>query len=156
MTRRLLVAAVLATALGCGLKNSPQPPQAVQPQPPTDLAARSVPDGVELTWRRPNRYSGGGRMNDLDYMAVERAPVDGSSGFTEVGRVVVTDRERFRQERRIAWIDTNAPVGSRFFYRVVAVTTDRYRSEPGGPIAVTVGQSSGPGGGQAGAEKPAD
>jgi hypothetical protein len=152
MTRRLLVGILLASVLACGLKNSPLPPQAVQPEPPTNLAARSVVEGVELTWRRPTRYSGGERMNDLDYMAVERAPADGSAGFVEVGRVVVTDRERFRQERRMSWIDTNAPVGSRFLYRVYAETLDDYRSTPAGPIAVTVG----PAGGQAGAENPPD
>lgn len=152
MTRRLLVGALLASVLACGLKNSPQPPQAVQPEPPTNLAARSVVEGVELTWRRPTRYSGGARMTDLDYMAVERAPADGSAGFVEVGRVVVIDRNRFQQERRMSWIDTNAPVGARFLYRVYAETTDDYRSEPAGPIAVTVGQPSG----QDGAEKPED
>jgi hypothetical protein len=85
-------------------------------------------------------------------MAIERAPADGSSDFVEVGRVVVTDRGRFRQDRKMTWIDTNAPVGSRFFYRVVAVTADRYRSEPGGPVVVTVGEA----GGQAGDEKHTD
>jgi hypothetical protein len=140
VTRRVLVVTALATMLACGLKNSPLPPQAVQPEPPSNLAARSVVEGVELTWRRPNRYSGGGRMNDLDYMAIERAPADGSAGFVEIGRVVVTDRDRFRQERSISWIDTNAPVGSRFLYRVYGETLDGYRSEPSTTIAVTVGQ----------------
>jgi hypothetical protein len=152
MTRRLLVVAALASLLACGLKNSPLPPETVKPESPSDLTARSVVEGVELTWRRPTKYSGGKRMNDLDYMAVERAPTDGSSDYVEVGRVVVTDRERFRQERKVTWIDTNAPVGSRFFYRIVAVTTDRYRSVPSEPVAVTVGEQSG----QGGAEKPTD
>ncbi|HEV7734843.1 MAG TPA: hypothetical protein VGR62_21920 [Candidatus Binatia bacterium] len=142
MTRRLLLATVLVTTIACGLKNDPLAPQLVQPDPPGNLAVASVAEGVRVSWRRPNRYSGGGKMNDLAYVAVERAPGEGAAPvFTEVGRVTVVDRERFRQERRTTWVDTNAPVGSRFLYRAIAVTLDDYYSKPAGPVAITVGQA---------------
>ncbi|MCW5892822.1 MAG: fibronectin type III domain-containing protein [bacterium] len=134
--------ALLAIALAgivvaaCGQKANPKPPELVHPGVPSSLTAASTPDGVQLTWRRPLRYSGGDRMNDLDYFAVERAP-DSGGPFTEVTQVPVTDRDRFRKQRRITWTDGSAQAGTHYYYRVSAVTLDDYRSKPAGPLGIT-------------------
>lgn len=138
----LVLAGVVAAA--CGQKASPKPPELVQPGVPSSLTAASTPGGVQLTWRRPLRYSGGDRMNDLDYFAVERAP-DAGGPFAEVTQVPVTDRDRFRKQRRITWTDASAEAGARYYYRVTAVTLDDYESKPAGPIGITFDPNAPPG-----------
>ena len=124
-----LVAALVVAA--CGVKNRPLPPELVQPEPPTGLVAASRPEGVRLTWRRPTKYSGGKHMRDLGGFEIDRAAgVDGLD-FGRVGTVELTDQTRFRQERMMEWTDTSAVAGTTYRYRVVAYTTDGYRSSAG-------------------------
>ena len=49
MTRRWSLALLLAV-VACGVKNRPLPPELVQPEAPSGLVAKSVPDGLRLTW----------------------------------------------------------------------------------------------------------
>jgi hypothetical protein len=135
-----LVLAVLALAPACGRKSRPLPPEEVQPEAPGDLTAIAVPEGVRLSFTRPTHYTGGGRMNDLGKLVVERAPGEGAAPkFEKVGEVVLEDRDRFRQERRLSWVDATATPGARYLYRVTAITIDRYKSQPAGPVAVRFG-----------------
>jgi hypothetical protein len=130
----VLVAALVVAA--CGVRSRPLPPEVVQPEPPTSLVAASRPDGIRLTWRRPTKYSGGKHMRDLGGFEIDRAAdVDGLD-FGRVGTVELTDQTRFRQERMIEWTDTSAVAGTTYRYRVVAYTTDGYRSAPGGPVTI--------------------
>lgn len=134
MTRRLGVVVLLAIA-ACGVKQSPLPPEVVQPEPPSEIVAKSTPEGVRLSWKRPTTYSGGQHMRDLAGFDIERA--DGADGgFVRVGAVEVTDRDRFRQEKTTEWVDATAVAGETYRYRVVATTLDGYRSSPGGPVTV--------------------
>jgi hypothetical protein len=136
----LVLALGAALAVACGRKADPLAPELVEPTPPEDLSAVSTPDGVRLSWRRPTRYSGGARMDDLGGFTIERAPADaGPAAFAEVGRVELTDQTRFRKERRLEWIDKTAVSGERYRYRVTAWTLDGYRSPPAGPVAVQFG-----------------
>jgi hypothetical protein len=144
IVRRLVAGVVLAAVAGCGQKASPKPPELVQPTAPSSLTATSTPGGIELTWRRPMRYSGGARMNDLDYFLVERAPSAGGP-FGEVAQVAVTDRDRFRKQRRLTWTDASAEAGVHYYYRVTAVTLDDYESKPAGPIGLTFDPTAKPG-----------
>lgn len=130
---KALVLAALLAAAACGVRTRPLPPEVVQPEPPTALAATSTVDGVKLTWRRPTKYSGGKHMRDLGGFDVERA-VDGD--FVRAGEVILDDQTRFRQERTMQWIDTSATPGTTYRYRVVAYTTDGYRSTPAGPVTI--------------------
>jgi hypothetical protein len=137
MTRRtLLVALLVSGALACGHKSPPLAPELVQPEAPAEVVAASIPDGVRLTWRRPERYSSGKRMNDLGSFVVERAAGEGAPVFTRVGEVELDDRGRFRQERRIVWTDVAVTPGQLYAYRITAVTLDHYRSAPSGPVTI--------------------
>jgi hypothetical protein len=129
-----LVAAVASGA--CGNKTPVRPPELIQPRPASALVASVVPAGVQLTWRRPTEYSGGGRMTDLAGFEIERAPGDGSGDFALAGTLELDDQLRFRPQREITWTDTTVTAGTRYLYRVIAFTRDGYRSTPAGPVAL--------------------
>ena len=147
MTRAAALLAIVALVVpACGHKNPPIAPELVLPESPGDLAAVATPEGVRLSWTRPTRYSGGGQMNDLDGFIIQRATGTGavSAAFAQVGKLTLTDQNRFRKERRLEWVDATAIPGERYFYRVFAVTLDGYRSVPAGPVSLAFGP---PGGG---------
>jgi hypothetical protein len=131
MTRWLVLVALAAAA--CGVRTRPLPPELVQPEPPTALVASSTVDGVRLSWHRPTQYSGGKHMRDLGGFDVERALGD-SYYFAPVGTVLLDDQTRFRQEKLMQWTDTAVEVGETYRYRVIAFTTDDYRSVPSAPV----------------------
>jgi len=142
MRRRLAVALVVAAALGpaCGRKARPIAPELVQPAAPGDVTAISTPEGVRVSFTRPTHYTSGRRMDDLGRLVIERAPGEGAAAeFVKVGELVLADRDRFRQDRRLSWIDTGVTPGARYLYRVIGVTLDDYESQPGGPVAVRFG-----------------
>ena len=145
MRAAALVLAVLALGVpACGQKGRLQAPELVRPEPPGELGAIVIPDGVRLGWLRPLRYSGGGRMNDLGGFSIERAPGDGGPpGFRQVGTVTLDDQNRFRKERRLEWVDRDVQPGERYLYRVTAVTLDGYRSPFAGPVSVRFGPTPG-------------
>jgi hypothetical protein len=134
VTRRLVLACVLAAA--CGVKTRPLAPELVRPTAPIDLAATSTAEGVKLTWRRPTTYTSGKHMRDLGGFSIERASGAEGIDFLEVGTLELTDQTRFRQERSMTWTDQSAVAGETYRYRVIATTTDDYRSAPGGPVTV--------------------
>ncbi|MFN8544998.1 MAG: fibronectin type III domain-containing protein [Candidatus Binatia bacterium] len=140
MTRRALLVLLLALGVpsACGRRARPLAPELVQPMPPTGLVARTVPDGVQLVWRRPDAYSGGARMKDLGGFDVERAAGEGGTAgeYRRVGRIELTDQTRFRQEQRIEWLDREVTPGARYRYRVTAFTLDGYRSTAAGPVDI--------------------
>ena len=133
--RLLALAAVLAVA-ACGVRSKPLPPELVQPEPPSDLVAKSMPDGVQLTWKRPTKYSGGKHMRDLASFEIERATGADGIDYALVGTYELTDQTRFRQERTITWTDTSAVAGTTYRYRVIATTLDGYRSTPSESLAI--------------------
>ena len=147
MTRTgvFVLAAIAATFPACGRKNAPVAPELVRPETPEDLAAVATPEGVRLSWLRPTRYSGGGRMNDLEGFLVQRATGTGavSAAYSQVGKLTLTDQNRFRKERRLEWVDTTATPGETYFYRVIALTLDGYRSIPAGPVSLAYGPPQG-------------
>jgi hypothetical protein len=130
----VLTAAATTT---CGRKGRLLAPELVRPLPPSDLTAASTPEGVRLSWLRPDRYSGGGRMKDLDHFLIERALADAAPPrFAPVVTIAVTDQLRFRPERRFDWTDRSVVAGTRYLYRVTAVTADRYQSAAAGPVTI--------------------
>lgn len=139
--RRLVLGLALALT-ACGQKGPPLPPELVRPEPPGSLAAVATADGVRLTWTRPMRYSGGGRMHDLEGFLIERAPGEGAPvEFTTAGRLELTDQERFRKDRRLEWTDRDVHAGERYLYRVTSLTLDGDRSPPAGPVAIRFGSA---------------
>jgi hypothetical protein len=131
----LVLAATLAVASACGVRSRPLPPELVQPDPPSDLVAKSVAEGVRLTWRRPTSYSGGKHMRDLGGFEIERATAPGLD-YAAIGTVTLTDQTRFQQDRSITWTDAEATVGTTYRYRVIAITLDGYRSVPGEAVTL--------------------
>ena len=140
MRRAAAVLLALACALpACGRKSRPVAPETVEPEAVENLAAIATPEGVRLSWLRPTRYTGGGRMNDLGSFEIERAPGEGAAAFAKIGSVTLEDQQRFRKERRLEWLDKDVRPGERYRYRVTAVTLDHYRSAPAGPVNVRYG-----------------
>ncbi|HEY2664156.1 MAG TPA: hypothetical protein VGI47_07425 [Candidatus Binataceae bacterium] len=127
----------LATAelVGCGVKSGLRPPQEVQPEPITDLKAASVKDGIQLSWTRPMRYSGGGRMRDLSAFLVLRG--EGNSKLSEVAQIPVTDRERFQVQHQFVFVDSSAVLGQAYRYDVLALTSDGYRSVSSNAVVIS-------------------
>ena len=132
----LAVALALCGALGsCGIKGQPLPPELVQPLPPGRLVASATPEGVRLTWRRPQHYEGGARMRDLGRFVIERAVCDGPRPvYLPVHTIELDDQARFRPQRQFEWTDLNVTQGTLYRYRIVAITLDGYRSRPAGPV----------------------
>jgi hypothetical protein len=142
--RRAVVLAALVWLAACGHKARPTAPELVRPETPENVAAIVTPDGIRVSWLRPQRYTGGGRMNDLGGFTIERATAVGEGqtpAFRKVGTVTLEDQTRFRKERRLEWIDKDVTRGTRYLYRVIAVTLDGYHSAAGGPVAVSYGAS---------------
>jgi hypothetical protein len=119
---------LLALALACGRKTIVKAPELVAPARIDNLTAVNAVEGIQLSWRRPERYADGSQMYDLGSFHVERGV--GSEVFAPVHSVEVTDRERFQQERRFGWTDTDTVLGQTYRYRVVSETTDGYVSQP--------------------------
>jgi len=119
----------LVLVAACGLKSSPVAPELVQPSPPATVRAASVHAGIRLSWRRPVRYTGGGRMRDLGGFEIERAATP-TGPFARVERIDLTDQQRFRQQRELEWTDPNVTPGEQYVYRVISVTVDGDRSVP--------------------------
>ena len=141
MRRAAAVLLLLACALpACGRKGLPVAPQLVEPEAVENLAAIATPDGVRLSWLRPTRYTGGGRMNDLGGFEIERAAGEGAPPkFAKIGTLTLEDQQRFRKERHLEWIDKDVSPGERYLYRVTTVTLDHYRSAPAGPVSLRYG-----------------
>jgi hypothetical protein len=130
-----LVVAGVMLAAACGSKGGVMPPELVRPEPPTDLAASSMQDGVRVSWTRPTKYTGGQRMRDLGSFVVERADAAASpSKFERIATIELQDRTRVRQERRFQWVDQDATSGQEYVYRVRARTLDGYDSPWAGPV----------------------
>lgn len=131
----VLVLCTVGLALpACGRKTAVRPPELVAPATIEDLSATNVTDGVRLAWRRPATYVDGTRMNDLGAFRIERSS-DGAP-FSQVATVAVTDQERFQQERRFRWLDSDTAVGHTYQYRVISSTTDEYVSEPSNIVTI--------------------
>jgi len=127
---RIACAVLALAAVACGYKSSPIAPELVKPTPPPALRAVSTPNGIELRWTRPSRYSGGKRMRDLGGFEISRAAGDDPlTEFKEVKRMELDDQLRFRPESDFAWLDRDVAPGVRYRYRVVAFTLDGYHSK---------------------------
>jgi hypothetical protein len=124
-----------ANLAGCGIKSSLRAPQDVQPEPISDLRAASIKDGIQLTWTRPTKYSGGQSMRDLSAFLVLRG--EGNSNLSEVAEIPVTDRERFQIQRHWVYVDSGTALGHAYRYDVIALTSDGYRSVSSNAVVVS-------------------
>lgn len=124
-----LALVLAAGTIGCGRRGSPRPPEDVLPETIDRLEARNQEAAVLLTWPRPENYTGGGKMSDLGEFIVERAVGSAQPAvFREVKRILVEDRDRFRQVKNFRYVDGDVLEGVRYRYRVLSRTTDGYES----------------------------
>lgn len=133
---------ILVPCLACGKKTPPRPPELVRPVAIDDLAAEPSEDGIILTWRRPETYADGTRMDDLGRFTVERS--DDGAEFRVLAVVPVTDRDRFRKIRRLRFRDTTTLPGRRYRYRVTSATLDEYVSAPSNTAEIVTGEAAPP------------
>jgi len=133
----IVVAAVMAIAIapGCGAKSRPVPPELTHPERVNDLAAKSDPKGILLTWSRPMKYSGGKALKDLAGFRLLRSEGDGS--LADLAELPINDQERFQKVHRFAYVDTTALVGHSYRYVMIAETTDGYQSDPSNVVLQT-------------------
>lgn len=117
--------ALLSLDSGCGRKGTPRPSAEVRPETITDLSSRITPAGIQLTWSRPTKYTGGDRMPDLGGFLIQRSAGD-TFEFETVATIDVSDRERFQQTKRFRHLDGIVVEGREYRYRVVSFTLDRY------------------------------
>jgi len=133
-----LVLFALICAAACGLKADPRGADQVRPRTITNLTAQLAGDGVHLAWQRPANYMNGQRMNDLGGFLVFRGQPGQQA--EQIGDLQVSDRERFRPEKRFEYVDKQATKGETFYYRVISYTTDKYYSFPSNQVTVAVQQ----------------
>jgi hypothetical protein len=126
----------LLALAGCGLKADPRGADQVRPKIITSLVSQPAPDGVHLAWKRPMSYLNGQRMDDLGGFLVFRGVPDQQA--EQIADIPVTDRERFRPERRFEYVDKAVTKGERYYYRVISYTLDKYYSQPSNMVAVTI------------------
>jgi uncharacterized protein len=134
-TRHALALMVAYVAFGCGVKSIPIPPERAIPERIVSLEATSQRNGVMLSWERPDRTAGGGKLSDLGSFEVDRAEDTGP--FHQLMDIPVTDQDRFQQQRRFAYLDRGVEVGQRYRYQVISSTLDNYRSDPSNEAEIT-------------------
>jgi hypothetical protein len=138
--RRLewISAAALTASLfvsACGVKSPPIPPQQAVPERIVGLDATSKKNGVLLSWERPERTAGGGKMRDLGSFEIDRA--ENSGAFRALIEIPVTDQDRFQQQQKFTYLDGGAEVGHHYRYQVISATLDSYRSDPSNEAEIT-------------------
>jgi len=122
----------------CGLKADPRGVDQVRPKTITSLASQVAADGVHLEWQRPATYLNGGRMDDLGGFLVFRG-LPGQQA-EKIGEIGVSDRERFRPEKKFQYVDKSVTKGSTYYYRVISYTLDQYFSFPSNQVTVSLEQ----------------
>jgi hypothetical protein len=125
----VLVLAIATLAPGCGRRGTLRPPQYVSPRPVTDLEVRSAPGGLEIRFRRPDRTVDGQEMSDLGFLELWRS-CEPRPGMFRVANFPILDRGSFRKTTRLTILDDAPGIGESCIYRIIAVTTDGYRSLP--------------------------
>lgn len=119
----------------CGVKSPPIPPERAVPERIVGLNATSQKNGVLLSWERPDRTAGGGKLRDLGSFEIDRA--ENTNAFQELIRIPVTDLDRFQQQQKFTYLDAGAQAGHHYRYQVISSTLDSYRSDPSNEAEIT-------------------
>lgn len=136
MPRLIVLLSLFALGAGCGLKADPRGADQVRPRIITSLVSQPEADGVHLAWKRPATYVNGQRLDDLGGFLVFRGVPDQQA--EQIAEIPVTDRERFRPEKKFEYVDKTVAKGGRYYYRVITYTLDKYYSQPSNMVAVTI------------------
>ena len=144
---RPLVALALMFVLvpfGCGKKGDLRAPELATPRVIDNLAARPVPNGVALTWRRPTEYVDGSALKDLVGFVIFRKDisptcVDCPVPYRPLTTVDVEDQEKFVKQKQYRFIDGQVQDKMTYRYRVSSQLKDGSLSEPSNEVEIARG-----------------
>jgi hypothetical protein len=142
MKRFFVLALILAVAgMGCGKKGAPRAPELVTPKTITNLAARSGPNSIILTWNRPTEYVDGSSLKDLASFVIFRKEVSQSCPdcpvpYRQLTTVYVEDRDKFAQQKQYRYDDQEVRPKAIYRYRVSSQLLDGSLSAPSNEIEI--------------------
>lgn len=142
MKRFFVLALILAvTGMGCGKKGAPRAPELVTPKTITNLAARSGPNSIILTWNRPTEYVDGSSLKDLASFVIFRKEVSQSCPdcpvpYRQLTTVYVEDRDKFAQQKQYRYDDQEVRPKAIYRYRVSSQLLDGSLSAPSNEIEI--------------------
>ena len=145
MKQYLVVALiVLLAGVGCGKKGDPRAPELATPKTITNLAGRSAPNGITLTWNRPTEYVDGKELKDLASFVIFRKEVsqtcpDCPVPYRQLTTVYVEDRDKFAQKKQYRYDDQEVAPKSIYRYRVSSQLLDGSLSAPSNEIEIVRG-----------------
>jgi hypothetical protein len=145
MKRFLVLGLVLGIlGMGCGKKGDPRAPELATPKTITNLAARSGPSGIILSWSRPTEYVDGTALKDLASFVIFRKEVSQSCPdcpvpYRPLTTVNVEDRDKFAQQKQYRYDDQEVRPKAIYRYRVSSQLLDGSLSAPSNEIEIARG-----------------
>jgi hypothetical protein len=139
-----IICLALALGWGCGKKADPRAPELASPERITNLRAQAAPDGVSLTWTRPEQSVDGRTIRDLASFVIFRKELSPSCldcpvPYRQLTTVLVEDREKFVKVRQYRYIDASTQPKTVYRYRVSSQLFDGTLSEPSNEIEIARG-----------------
>jgi hypothetical protein len=141
----LVFALVLAfLPLSCGKKADPRAPELATPQVIDNLTARSVANGVALTWRRPTEYVDGSELKDLAAFVIFRKDIsptcpDCPVPYRPLTTLDVEDQEKFVKQKQYRYVDEEVQDKMTYRYRVSSQLRDGSLSQPSNEVQISRG-----------------
>jgi hypothetical protein len=145
MKRFLVLALMIVMAgVGCGKKGEPRAPELATPKTITNLAARSGPNGITLTWNRPTEYVDGKELKDLASFVIFRKEVSATCPdcpvpYRQLTTVNVEDRDKFVQKKQYRYNDQEVRPKAIYRYRISSQLLDGSLSAPSNEVEVARG-----------------
>ena len=144
MKRLITLLMMLCASFGCGKKADPRAPELATPQVITNLAGRSGPNGITLTWTRPTEYVDGTALKDLASFVIFRKEVSQSCPdcpvpYRQLTTVNVEDREKFVRQKQYRYDDQEVRPTLIYRYRIASQLSDGSLSAPSNEVEVARG-----------------
>ena len=132
---------VVMAAGACGKKGEPRAPELATPKTITNLAARSVPNSITLTWNRPTEYVDGKELKDLASFVIFRKEVSQSCPdcpvpYRQLTTVNVEDRDKFAQKKQYRYDDQEVRPKAIYRYRISSQLLDGSLSAPSNEVEI--------------------
>jgi hypothetical protein len=145
MKRFLVLALMIVMAgVGCGKKGEPRAPELATPKTITNLAARSGPNAITLTWNRPTEYVDDKELKDLASFVIFRKEVSATCPdcpvpYRQLTTVNVEDRDKFAQKKQYRYNDQEVRPKAIYRYRISSQLLDGSLSAPSNEVEVARG-----------------
>ena len=144
MKRLITVLMMPCASFGCGKKADPRAPELATPMVITNLAGRSGPNGITLTWTRPTEYVDGTALKDLASFVIFRKEVSQSCPdcpvpYRQLTTVNVEDREKFVRQKQYRYDDQEVRPTLIYRYRIASQLSDGSLSAPSNEVEVARG-----------------